>query len=168
MLDHFFLLLFPQEFWISKNIGHPISGSGGKKTVKRYLKSEQTHRRTHKSTDRRTFWLIESIGRGQMLWKLIIWPYWQLWHTNRRTWQLYDQHGPEGQVGVYFKVWRYIFITVFGKKLQFCIVVIIWIFWTHTLSFHPCSNMEKSGFAEDIKNFGFQQEMLNHALSQTM
>ena len=30
------------------------------------------------------------------------------------------------------------------------------------------SNMEKSGFAEDIKNFGFQQVMLNHALSQTM
>ena len=30
------------------------------------------------------------------------------------------------------------------------------------------SNMEELGFAEDIKNFGFQQVMLNHALSQTM
>ena len=49
---------FPQGFRISKNIGHPTSGSGGKKTVKRYLKSEQTDRRT----DRRTFQLIESIG----------------------------------------------------------------------------------------------------------
>ena len=50
-----------------ENIGHPTSGSGGKKTVKRYLKSEQTHRRTHGrtdgQTDRRTFRLIESIGQ---------------------------------------------------------------------------------------------------------
>ena len=42
---------FPQEFWISKNIGHPTSGSGGKKTVKWYLKSEQTHRHTDGQTD---------------------------------------------------------------------------------------------------------------------
>ena len=33
---------FPQEFRISKNIGHPTSGSGGKKTIKRYLKSEKS------------------------------------------------------------------------------------------------------------------------------
>ena len=45
---------FSQGFRISKNIGHPISGSGGKKTVKRYLKSEQTHRQTDRQTDRRT------------------------------------------------------------------------------------------------------------------
>ena len=45
-------ITFPQEFRISKNIGHPTSGSGGKKIVKRYLKSEQTHTGTHKQTDR--------------------------------------------------------------------------------------------------------------------
>ena len=56
--DPFFPLLFPKDSESLKNIGHPTSGSGGKKTVKRYLKSEQTHRRT----DRRTFRLIESIG----------------------------------------------------------------------------------------------------------
>ena len=28
-------ITFPQGFRISKNIGHPTSGSGGKKTVKR-------------------------------------------------------------------------------------------------------------------------------------
>ena len=36
----------PSLFRISKNIGHPTSGSGGKKTVKRYLKSEQTNTHT--------------------------------------------------------------------------------------------------------------------------
>ena len=51
-------IIFPQGFRISKNIGHLTLGSGGKKTLKRYLKSEQTHRRT----DRRTFQFIESIG----------------------------------------------------------------------------------------------------------
>ena len=56
--DHFFPLLFPQGFRISKNFGHPTSGKGGKKTFKRYLKSEQTD----KQTDGRTFQLIESIG----------------------------------------------------------------------------------------------------------
>ena len=49
---------FPQGFRISKNIGHPTSGSGGKKTFKLYLKSEHTDGQTH----RRTFRLIESIG----------------------------------------------------------------------------------------------------------
>ena len=49
ILDHFqtkmfkcqttFSITFPQGFRISKNIGHPTGGSGGKKTVKRYLKS---------------------------------------------------------------------------------------------------------------------------------
>ena len=51
-------ITFPQGFRISKNIGHPTSGSGGKKTVKRYLKSEHTDRHTRG----RTFRLIESIG----------------------------------------------------------------------------------------------------------
>ena len=37
---------FPQGFQISKNFGHPTLGSGGKKKVKRYVKSEQTHRHT--------------------------------------------------------------------------------------------------------------------------
>ena len=32
---------FPQGFQISKDFGHPISGSGGKKIFKRYLKSEE-------------------------------------------------------------------------------------------------------------------------------
>ena len=54
MLDHFFPLLFPQGFRIFKNIGHPTSVSGGKKTVKRYLKSEQTHGQIDGQTDRRT------------------------------------------------------------------------------------------------------------------
>ena len=52
-------ITFPQGFRISKNIGHPTSGSGGKKTVKRYLKSEQTNTQTdgqtHRQTDISTF-----------------------------------------------------------------------------------------------------------------
>ena len=51
-------ITFPQGFRISKNIGHPTSGSGGKKTFQWYLKSEHTNRQTN----RRTFRLIESIG----------------------------------------------------------------------------------------------------------
>ena len=47
-------ITFPQGFRISKNIGHLTSGSWGKKTVKRYLKSEQTHRRTDGHTDTQT------------------------------------------------------------------------------------------------------------------
>ena len=47
-------ITFPQGFRISNKIGHPTSGSGGKKTVKLYLKSEQTHRQTDRRTDRRT------------------------------------------------------------------------------------------------------------------
>ena len=45
MLDNFFTLLFPQGFQISKNIGHPTSGSGGKKTVNWYLKIEKSERK---------------------------------------------------------------------------------------------------------------------------
>ena len=44
-------ITFPQGFRISKNIGHPISESGGKKTVKRYLKSEQTNRQIYGQID---------------------------------------------------------------------------------------------------------------------
>ena len=47
-------ITFPQGFRISKNIGHPTSGSGGKKTVKRYLKSVQTNTRTDGETDTQT------------------------------------------------------------------------------------------------------------------
>ena len=44
-------ITFPQGSRISKNIGHPSLGSGGKKTFKRYLKSEHTHGRTVRQTD---------------------------------------------------------------------------------------------------------------------
>ena len=46
---------FPQGFRISKNIGHPTLENGGKKTFKRYLKSEHTHRRTDRQTDILTY-----------------------------------------------------------------------------------------------------------------
>ena len=64
-------IIFPQGFRISKNVGHLTLGSGGKKTFKRYLKSEQTDRHTDRHTDRRTNRLIESIGpEGQCFEKL--------------------------------------------------------------------------------------------------
>ena len=44
-------ITFPQGFGISKNIGHPTSGSGGKKTFKRYLISEHTDGQTDRQTD---------------------------------------------------------------------------------------------------------------------
>ena len=44
-------ITFPQGFRIFKDIGRPTFGSGGKKTFKRYLKSEQTDRHTHGQTD---------------------------------------------------------------------------------------------------------------------
>ena len=46
---------FPQGFRIFKNIGHPTLGSWGKKTVKRYLKSEQTDRQTDRQTNKHTY-----------------------------------------------------------------------------------------------------------------
>ena len=55
-------ITFPQGFRICKNIGHPTLGSLGKKTFKRYLKSEHTDTHTNGRTDRRTNRLIESIG----------------------------------------------------------------------------------------------------------
>ena len=63
-----FFITFPQGFWISKNIGHLTSGSGGKKTFKRYLKSEPTDRHTDRQTDKSTY--RKHRPRGPMLWKL--------------------------------------------------------------------------------------------------
>ena len=45
---------FPQGFRISKNIGHPTSGSGAKKTFKWYLKSEHANTCTNTWTKRQT------------------------------------------------------------------------------------------------------------------
>ena len=58
-------ITFPQGFRISNNIRHPNLGSGGKKTVKRYLKSEHTHRPTHRQTDNSTY--RKHRPRGPML-----------------------------------------------------------------------------------------------------
>ena len=62
LYQYFFLILgpllfitFPRGFRISKNIGHPILGSGGKKTFKRYLKREHTDRQTDRNTDISTY-----------------------------------------------------------------------------------------------------------------
>ena len=44
-------ITFPQGFRISKNIGHLTLGSGGKKTFKRYLKSEHSDKQTDTQTD---------------------------------------------------------------------------------------------------------------------
>ena len=73
ILDHFWAKMlksetpsfhyFSQGFWISKTFGHPTPGSGGKKTFKRYPKSEHLDGHTDRRTHRRTFCLIESIGR---------------------------------------------------------------------------------------------------------
>ena len=54
MLDRFFALLFPKESESQKKNEHLTSGSGGKKTVKRYLKSEQTDGQTDGQTDKQT------------------------------------------------------------------------------------------------------------------
>ena len=57
-------ITFPQGFRISKIFGHPASGMGGKKKLKRYLKSEHTDKHEHTQTDKHiwTNRLIESIG----------------------------------------------------------------------------------------------------------
>ena len=54
---------FPLGFQISKNIGHPTSGSGGKKTVPQTIPQKWTHGQTDRQTDRQTNRLIESIGQ---------------------------------------------------------------------------------------------------------
>ena len=74
IIDNFQTKMFKYEttsLKISKNIGHPTSGSKGKKTFKWYLKSEhtdgQTHRRTNTQTDISTY--RKHRPRGPMLWK---------------------------------------------------------------------------------------------------
>jgi type IV secretory pathway ATPase VirB11/archaellum biosynthesis ATPase len=42
-------ITFPQGFRISKNIGHPTSGSGGKKTVKKDRKTKKTEKSEEKN-----------------------------------------------------------------------------------------------------------------------
>ena len=55
ILDHFFSLIFPQGFQISKHFGHPTLGSGDKNTFKRYLKvKKQTDGHTDTQTDKLT------------------------------------------------------------------------------------------------------------------
>ena len=49
-----FFITFPQGFPIFKYFGHTPSGSGGKKTFKRYLKSEHTDKHTHRQTNTQT------------------------------------------------------------------------------------------------------------------
>ena len=83
ILDHFqtknsnirplLSITFPQGFRISKNIGHPTSRHGGKKNVKRYLKSEQTNGQTDTQTDafKRLIQLIQLetiVDRAPYLW----------------------------------------------------------------------------------------------------
>ena len=51
-LDHCAVTTFPQGFKNPKNFGHSTSGSGGKKMLKRYLKSEHTDKQTDKQTYR--------------------------------------------------------------------------------------------------------------------
>ena len=58
MLDHFFPLLFPKHSESLKILDIRLREVGDKKTVKRYLKSEQTDTRTDERTNR----LIESIS----------------------------------------------------------------------------------------------------------
>ena len=48
-------ITFPQGFWISKNLGHPTSRNGGKKTFKRYLKSEHTQKKEKKKENKNLF-----------------------------------------------------------------------------------------------------------------
>ena len=88
-------ITFPQGFRISKNIGHPTSGSGCKKTFKRYLKSEHTNRRTN----RRSFRLIGSIGpegrcfengcwRKHQQWTIPMWHIYNEVHTPASAWKV--------------------------------------------------------------------------------
>ena len=45
---HYLSITFPQGFRISKNIGHPTSGSGGTKTVKKYRKPKKIEKKWKK------------------------------------------------------------------------------------------------------------------------
>ena len=64
-------ITFLQGLQISKNIGHPTLGSRGKKTFKRYLKSEHTHGQTDGRTDTQTdiSTYRKYRPRGPLLWK---------------------------------------------------------------------------------------------------
>ena len=64
-LRPFLSITFPQGINISKIFGHPTLGSGGKKTFKRYLKSEHTDGQTHTQTDISTY--RKHRPRGPML-----------------------------------------------------------------------------------------------------
>ena len=63
-------ITFPQGLGISKNFRHPTLGSGGKKTFKQYLKSEQTYTHTDRHTDIST--CRKHRPRELMLWKSIL------------------------------------------------------------------------------------------------
>ena len=67
MWDHFLSLILPKDSKSIKNIGHPTLGSGGKKTFKRYLKSEHTDRQADGHMDKLTY--KKHRPRGPMLWK---------------------------------------------------------------------------------------------------
>ena len=73
---------FSQRFRISKNIGHLTSGRGGKKTFKRYLKSEQTDKQTNRQTDGQAHRQTDKSTYGKhrprrpMLWK----------HQSQQSW----------------------------------------------------------------------------------
>ena len=54
MLDHFFPLFFPKDSESLKILDIRRREVGGKKTVKRYLKSEQTNTQTDRQTHRQT------------------------------------------------------------------------------------------------------------------
>ena len=61
-------ITFPQGFRIFKNFGHQISGSGGKKTFQRYLKSEQTNRQPDRHTD---IWTYRKLWKVTPEYKLV-------------------------------------------------------------------------------------------------
>ena len=61
-------ITFPQEFRISKNIGHPTSGSGAKRRLNGTSKVNiHTHGHTERQTDISTY--RKHRPRGPMLWK---------------------------------------------------------------------------------------------------
>ena len=63
MLDHFFSLLFPKDSESLKVLDIRLREVGEKRPLNDTSKvNAQTHRRTDKHTDGRTFRLIESIG----------------------------------------------------------------------------------------------------------
>ena len=81
MLDHFFPLFFSKDSKSLKILGIRLQEVGGKKTFKRYLKSEQTHRhtnpQTHRQTDRhvdfeKNYCFLFDIGNKHLFDKLIV------------------------------------------------------------------------------------------------